>query len=468
MIDPRFLAVFGSPADRPDRRRRSRGGHDRAASPGPPRRGPRRRGRAGLLAPPRRGWPAAFGATVAAELRRWARQRVAVASAFLLPIGMASLLAVALDGLGSDFRATFAVVDEDGGPVATAFLDEALGGRSVRDVVSAEPAASQAEARRLVAEGEADAAIVLPPDLSESLVSGVDLGDDELATAGAVRARPGAVAGSAGGLDTQQRGATTANPAGIEVLHSDEQPIAGDLADLLVDQFETRARASVLAVARTGSLPTEPPALEVAVTAPDGTALDGATTYGPPVGVFFVLATLGFTAHRLVADRQRGVVERLAAAPVSVSAVTAGRAVAAVVVGGLSLGTLALTLQLVFGRSWGPALLVAIVALAIVVAMAAVAALAASLSRTPGQAHALSIGLAFVFLLASGSFGPATRPRFAELVPTTHAIDAFALLATEDAGMGTVAPQVAALVGFAGAAMALAWAAGRAVGWRFG
>lgn len=381
-----------------------------------------------------RRWLLTAWTTATTELRRWLRSRAAVASAVVLPVGMTALMTVAI--ADADFHAAFAVVDEDGGPVAAAFVDDALGSPAVKEVVDVRRVATESAARRMLDSDDVAAAIVLPAELSESL----------------------AVAEEGG----------TAPVGRIDVLRSDDHPIAGDLAVLVVKQFETRLRATSIAVANDVAPPTGPAPLELTVTAPGGSPLEGATEWGPPVGVFFLLATLGFGAQRLVTDRQRGLVERLAAAPVAPSAVLAGRAGATVLVGGLSLGMVALSSQLVFGQSWGPSRALLVVVVAVVVAMGGIAALVALLARTPGQAQALSVGLGFAFVLASGSFGPATRPSFAELVPTTHAIDAFALLATENAQLATVAPSIAALLGFGAGAALLAWIVSRSIGWRLG
>lgn len=358
-------------------------------------------------------WLRVVGATAGVELRRWRRQRVAVASALLLPVAMAVLVSLALgDDLG-EFSTSFAFVDGDQGPAGAAFEDQVFGSPAVRDMVAVREVETEDEARRLLDRGDVAAAIVLPDGLTQTLTDG--------------------------------------DGPWIEVLRDHDEPIAGDLAALLVNQYEIRGQETVVAVERVGAVPAEPWPLEVAVTAPGGRQLDAATHYGPSLGLFFLLVTMGFAASRLVADRRRGVVERVAAGPAALSAVLTGRAVAALAVGGLSMAVLALTAQLVFGRSWGPPGPLAAVTAAVVVAMAGVAALLAALARTAEQAQALSIGVAFLFALASGSFAPpgaALRPAFAELAPTTHALDAYATLTTERAGLAAVGSSLVALLAF--------------------
>lgn len=355
------------------------------------------------------------------ELRRWARQPAAVASTLVLPVALASSVSLALGDPGGDTTVRFGVVDHDHGPAAEAFVEEALGHPAVDDVVEVVALDSEQVAARRLDDGDVDVVVVLPAGLSRSLV-------------------------------------TMASPAGIDVWRRDRDPLAGDLAELVVDQFAVRAHADAVALQQTGALPTSPWPLEVVVTAPDGAPLDAAGHYGPAAGMFFVLVAMGFAAQRFVLDRRRGVVDRLAAGPFSPTAVLAGRGIAAAALGGLSLGVTAGAMQALFGRSWGPFPAVLALALAVVVAMGGVACLVAALARTPEQASTLAGAVAFVFALASGSFSPpgsiGTRPRLAELVPTTHALDAFALLATEHPSFAELMSPLAWLVAFGAASLA--------------
>jgi ABC-2 type transport system permease protein len=343
---------------------------------------------------------------------------------------MAALMTAAL-GTDPHIETRLSVVDLDGGPAAAAFVDEALGHPEVADMVTIDHVDSERAVHQALEGGEADAGIILPPGLSAALGESAGRSPDGEATTGPV------------------------------VLRSDENPFSGDLAKLLIDQFAVRAHATVTAANAApggGDISEAEWPLQVEVGAPDGAPLNGATAVGPPIALFFVLATLGFAAQSLVADRDRGILERLAAAPLPRSALLTGRAVAGGLVGGLSMTTLVISLQLIYGQDWGPLVpLTAVIALA-VAAMVGIAALVAALARTPGQAQTLSVGVAFVFLLASGTFsgGGGNRASFAELVPNSHAFDGFALLATEGAGLADIGGSLAALAAFAAGGLVLA------------
>jgi ABC-2 type transport system permease protein len=379
-----------------------------------------------VVRPP--GWLAVAATSAGTELRRWRRQRVAVATSLVLPLAMAALISLALGGDLSSFSTTFAVVDRDHGPAAASFVGDALGSAAVERVVHVQRVGTQNEARRMLRAGDADAILILPSGMSEAIAAG--------------------------------------RASGIELVRDDAKSVDGDLAALLVDQFGIRARAATLTARDGRRTPTGPWPLEVRMTAPGGSQLDAPTHYGPALGMFFVLVTMGFVASSLVADRQRGVVERLASTPVPPSALLLGRAMAAVTVGGLSMAIVALSMRVLFGRSWGPPGPVVVVTVAVVLAIAGVAALISAVARTPAQAQSLSLAVAFAFALLSGSFAPpgaAARPLLAGLSPTTHALDAYATLTTEHSGLAAIAPSLVALVGIAAAGALLAAVFGRRI-----
>jgi ABC-2 type transport system permease protein len=386
----------------------------------------------------RPGGLATLAVVTGAELRRWRRERLAVASALVLPAALAALVSLALGGEAPEARFTFAVVDEDDDAASAAFVDRALGHPAVAAVVDTREVATGRIADRLLDDGGVDAVVVLPAGLADRLA-----------------ARPNGPHGP-----HEPNGPNDGTGGGVRIRITASDPLAGGLGEMVVDRYVAEARTDALALRRTGRAPAGPWPLRVGLAAPGGQRLDAARHYGPGIGMFFVLVGMGFAAQRLVADRQRGLVDRIGTTPASPAAVVLGRALAALVVGGLSLGTTALTLQVLFGRGWGPLIPVAALVAATVVALAGVAAVLAVASRTPEQASLLGSAVAFVFALASGTFSPpgtiGTRPAAAELVPTTHALDGFALLATEPSGAGAaILGPVAVLCAF-GLAGALA------------
>ena len=341
---------------------------------------------------------AAFGL----ELRLWWRQRIAVAAALVLPVVAAVVISVALGALPTP-KASWAVVDLDQVPAAQAFDEQVLGGDALRDLLSVRRV-SLDEARRLVRRNEVHAAIVLPAGLTAEVAAG--------------------------------------RPPQIEVLAPSRRRFGTDLADLVARQFAVRGWA--VATAAAGGQPTQsaPWPLEVEVRAASGNKFDVAGHYGPSIGMFFVLMTLGFAAQTQVKHRANGITDRMRSTSAPPAMALVGRAAAGAVVGAISLVTTLTVMSLAFGQHWGSLGPLALLVAAVVVAYAGIGALIAALPRTPDQAVLLAIAVPFAFALASGSFAPPdapVRPFGAWLAPPTHALDAFAELAVAHAGVSAIA-----------------------------
>lgn len=357
-------------------------------------------------------WAGPLLATLRLDLRRWRRQRLAALTALVAPAAVAVIVTGALGG-EPRVDTTWAVVDEDGGPAASAFFDRALTHPAVAEVATARRLDRDAAVRALDG-NDVSAAIVLPSGLSEALAAG--------------------------------------DAPAIEVMAPRTDSVGTDIARLVVDQFRVRAWAESTAVGAGAEPPDDETwPLTVAVRSATGRDLDAAAHYGPAIGMFFVLLALGFAIHNHVADRESDVLDRLTTAGVPAWTVVAGRVLAAVTVGGLSLAVTAATMGVVFGRSWGPPIPVVVLVLAVLVCYAGMAAVLAAVLRTSAQAQVATAAVGFVLALGSGSLGPpgTERPPVAVLVPTTYALDAFAELGVAGAGIGAVAGYVVllALVG---------------------
>jgi ABC-2 type transport system permease protein len=368
---------------------------------------------------------------------------MAVLAALVLPAVTGALVSAAL-GNEPRLDGTVAVVDLDGGPAAQAFREEALGDPRVTGALRARVVESAREAEALVERGEVDAGIVIPAGFTAGLAGG------------GPPARPTCrVCGRSAATSATSSGGSPA----IRVLRDDGPSIEADLAQLVVDSFTRQARAVALGGGTAGD-PSPAPALAVEAVAPGGRPLDAATHYGPSVGLFFVMVALGYAVDTQVTDRHLGVADRLAATTAPAGAVLAARALAALALGLLSLGVTAVTMQAVFGRSWGPPATVVALAVAAALAYAGVAAVMAAVIRTPGQAQGAGAAIAFLLALAGGSLAPpgaaTLRLPFAGLLPSTAAIDGFALATTERAGVGGVLPVLVALAGTGAALLLLA------------
>lgn len=352
----------------------------------------------------RRAKPVAIGAlTVTTDLRLWLRQPLAIALALIAPALVAVVVSNALGSL-ADPDVQWLIVDGDRSAAATAFREVALDSERLRDLVSSEDVELD-EARRRVDRGDVDAAIVLPDGMTQAVAEG--------------------------------------RIPDIEVLTPEAHSLGADLAVLVADEFALRSWAL-----GPGDASADWP-IEVHVRSASGRSIDAAEHYGPAIGLFFVMLALGFAAQAQVRSRVSGIADRLRSTPASTGSVVIGHAVSGVVLGGATLVTTLAVMSMVYDASLGPLPLQAAVIAAVLLAYAGVGALLAAASRTPDQALMFAIAVPFLFILMSGGFAPpgsTSRPRFAELVPPTHALDAFAEIGVNGAGLGSIAGSLLALV----------------------
>ncbi|MHB8186992.1 MAG: ABC transporter permease [Dermatophilaceae bacterium] len=107
------------------------------------------------------------------DLRQRLRDRSAIVLGFIAPLAVAWLISMAFGSVGS-FHANVAVVDLDGGPVATGFTSF-LHSPDLADLLTVKSVASEADARAKVAKGDLGAAFVIPKGFSDAVTSGKGL-----------------------------------------------------------------------------------------------------------------------------------------------------------------------------------------------------------------------------------------------------------------------------------------------------
>src|SRR3990172_5311677 len=96
----------------------------------------------------------------AKDLRQRVRDRSAIVLAVIAPFALAAVFSVLMSSGGNEFTARYVIIDDDGGPIATAFIDGPMAALADPETGMAElvEVASEAEAREQVEAGELDAA----------------------------------------------------------------------------------------------------------------------------------------------------------------------------------------------------------------------------------------------------------------------------------------------------------------------
>lgn len=361
------------------------------------------------------------------DLRQRLRDRSAVVLGLVAPLVVAGLISVAFGGADT-FHTDVAVVDHDGGHLATAFQrllhDPALSG-----VLSVKPVRDEPAARRQVAAGTLGAAFVVPPGWTA-------------AVQGSGRVPP------------------------VTVLAGVDAPVAAQVARSVAESFTAQLdadRLSVAAALSAGAAPDRVAELGVAaarqqlpesvVSRAAGTkVLTGRSYYAPAMGMFFMLFAIGFGARGFFQERAAGTLDRIAAAPVAPASILLGSSLATFVYGALSLGTVAAVTSWVFHADWGPPPAVIALILALSLALVGLTALVIAVARTQGQADGLASMLTFGLVLLGGNFtfiGAAPEPlrRLSLLTPNGWALRAFTDL-SGGAGWTSAVPALLAILAF--------------------
>ncbi len=366
----------------------------------------------------------------AKDLRQRLRDRSGLVIAFVAPFLLASIIGLAFGG-DDGFRATYAVADDDRGPLAAGFVDGVLAGPGLAEAVTLRRV-GHSEARLLVDRGEADAAFLFPAGFSAAV----------------------------------QRG----GPATITVLEAGESPVAGQVARSLADAYAAQLTATQLSVRTAVEASGRPPgeaqasrlgeqaaALRLPVQLTEGRVgvreIEPANYFGPSMAIFFLFFTVSFGARSLLTERRQGTLGRLLASTASPGAVIAGKALAAFALGTSSVLVMWLATSLVFGADWGDPLAVVVLTVTSVLAAIGITAMVVTLARTAEQADGLSALVVFTLALLGGNFVylaqlPDLLQRLSLLTPNGWALRGYVDLVADGGGLGTVAVPAAVTAAF--------------------
>jgi ABC-2 type transport system permease protein len=359
------------------------------------------------------------------DLRLRVRDRSAFIIGVVAPFTLAFVLSLVLGGVTADeFSAEFAVVDLDGGPVATALADvvEGIGGG-----IDVATDLTEDDARARLEDDELDAAIIIPEGFSEA--------------------------------------AQSPEPATLDVVGNIDSQISTQVATAIAEGFTANLNAVRLAVATTGA--TDPDEASVlaneaaATTSPIAIGeveaarrqLDGSTYFIAGLSVFLLMFLVQFGVSGLLEERQTGTMARLLAAPIPWAAIPAAKAITSVVLGLAAMTILAVASTLLLDADWGNPLGAGALIVAAVFAAVGIMAVVASVAKTPEQAANIQAVVAVVLGMLGGSFFPIAQSggllaRLAVLTPHYWFIRGLGDLAGGD-GPGAALPAVGALAVFA-------------------
>jgi ABC-2 type transport system permease protein len=387
-------------------------------------------------------------AIAAKDLRQRIRDRSAIVLAVIAPFALAAVFSVLMPSGGSAFTARYAIIDDDGGPVATAFVDGPMAALTDAGVAELVEVSSEAAAREQVDAGDLDAAIIIPAGFSDAVLAG---GGAELTIVGNTDATLGtevARAVASGFMD--ELAAIRLSVA--TVLHAE----GGAPDPARAAQLAQLAQQSVTPITLAGTLA-------------DSRQLGAKTFYAASMAIFFLFFTAQFGALSLLGERRGGTLPRLVAAPIAPWSIVMGKALASFVLAAVAMAVLVVSSTLLLGASWGDPLAVAILVLGAVVAAMGITALITTLSRTEEQAGSWNSIAAVTLAILGGAFFPLSRgpeilQQISLLTPHAWFLRGISDLGPAGTGIATVLPSIGALfaIGLVTGAIGLA-RAGRLV-----
>jgi ABC-2 type transport system permease protein len=367
------------------------------------------------------------------DLKQRLRDRSALVVAFVAPLGLAIIITAAVGGgFSGDFKATYAVFDEDASAISTAFSKQVLAAPQFSDQIKVVQARSVAEVRELVSRGAASAAFLIP------------------------RGFEAAVTGNRRAL--------------ITVLRNPDAEIGSAVAEALARAYTDQinaGRLSVLTTIRATGAPPDPAAVNnlaraaaaerIPIELVDGPVgvkeVSGAGYFGPAMAIFFLFFSTSFVARSLLAEREQGTLPRVLAAPVHRASIIAGKALTGLAVGLMSLTVMFLIFGLFLDIDWGDPITLAVLSVATVLAVMGVTAVVQSFARTQEQADAYSNIVGVLLALVGGSFFPIFQmpdlvQRISLIAPNAWALRGFNDIVYDGATLADLGPNLAVILAF--------------------
>ncbi|MDA1329781.1 MAG: ABC transporter permease [Chloroflexi bacterium] len=377
------------------------------------------------------------------------QDRSALIFGVLMPIVFTLVIGVGIQGFAPDDEETqtwrIDVINQDEGQLGGALLDS-LAINPILEVLQTDAGTA---AQRLEA-GESAATLILPPDMSASLLSRRNLAlefrlnaEDPLSGQVVEQALLAAIDELSSSLDIAEVSTRVADQLGLFATSgpSHTQFFSESFA---AAQNEWRAGAPITVEAQK-----ETRRQDTSVKIPLGFEQSS-----PGIAVMFAMFFVLAGAGSILQEREQGTLRRLLVTPIRKSGILAGKLFGVFITAVIQFSILVLAGQLFFGVDWGqsPAAL-ALMILAFTFSITALGMFAASLVRTYAQIDAIST----ILILPLSGLGGAMWPieivpdfmqRIALWVPTGWAMRGFHDIITRGLGLQDVLLEAGVLVAF--------------------
>ncbi len=301
-----------------------------------------------------------------------------------------------------------------------------------------------------MADGEAAAAVTIPPGFSASFVPDMTTGALPAAVAVAVVGDPGAPIGAAvvRGIVEEFTARVDTGVAGVRL------GLTALATSGAVPPSELAAIGQQMGEQMGGDTIAAAPLIRVnCVSATPGTGDDfnPLAYFAPAMALLFLMYAVTLGARTLLAERREGTLARVLAAPVTSGQVLGGK-VGGIFLGGfLQLGALILLTSLLFQLNWGNPLSVLLLIVAAALAATGWGLLIAAAAANAGQVSSLGMALTLLFGILGGSFVPLNDAWLAldllsRITPNRWALDGFIALAAGEPAAAVFVPIAALLV----------------------
>lgn len=323
--------------------------------------------------------------TIAAkDLAQRARDRSIFIIGIVAPLALAVVFNLVFGGgindVGRNITFEMGLVDDDPGPLSTAFID-ILTSIESDGLVELTTYPDEAAARAAVEDGDVGAVFLLDSSLSADVTSGADATIE--------------VVGNVDASTTTRIAASIAEQFASGIRRGNTGAIASLLAGTITpDQIERTASEAA----------TTTPVLSLGDIPAATRQLDASTYFVAGLSIFFLFFIAGMAVTSLLDERRNGTLARLLAAPITPASIVAGKSLTSAIVGVVAMTILVIASTLLMGADWGPAPGVAILVVSAVLAVIAIMSAVGSLARTAEQAGNLQSIVAVTLGMLGGTF----------------------------------------------------------------
>jgi ABC-2 type transport system permease protein len=406
------------------------------------------------------------------ELRRRLADRSIIVSGFVAPAVIAAIIGFAFGAAGNPQPVKLGIAFDAPTASAKSVVDAAIGGAGLGNLVQVVTVKDAATLRRDVSDGTIGAGVIVPSGFASAESFGISSSGSN-----ADKRAPAPATAKNGVISDLLANVTIGTGHGppsaqVSVVAESTTSVNGALAEALAASVSSRLYAGALALETNGGSPGgsggSAPLSRAQVAAFESKALAAAKAelqldltslnigtnhavigyYGSSISIVFLFIGAGLGTRAIAMERTGGTLTRLAAAPVSSTAIVVGKMLAVFVTAVVGLLVLWAETVLLFHATWGGAGGVILMCTAVSLAMCSLAMFLTSLAKNEDQAYAASIIVGIVLGIVGGNFfPPGSLPGalqvVSQLTPNGWALVGFGRLALQGVGIsGLISPLV--------------------------